>query len=99
MIYDYSTEKQLGWDMLALVLEDGREISGEFFDGVSLENVPQDKYDYFLRHSEDDWSQPVGIKKNKGLTVNFMGSIVLDTPLDFGDKDELAVEDWNLVCD
>lgn len=99
MAYDYSTEKENGWDMLDLTLEDGKEIRGEFFDGTALENVPQDKYDYFLRHADDDWSQPIGVKKNKGLTVNFLGSIVLDEPLDFGDKDELVVTDWGLVCD
>ena len=58
------------------------------------EDVPEGKYSYYCRHSESNFSLIVGIEQEKGLTVNFWGTIVTDEPLTFGDgrfPDELEV--------
>lgn len=48
------------------------------------EDLPPGKHSYYCRHSESNLSLIVGVKKEKGLTVNFWGTIVTDEPLTFG---------------
>ena len=55
------------------------------------EDLPKGKYSYYCRHADTNMSKIIGVKRDKGLTVNFWGSIVTDTPIDFGTEDELVI--------
>lgn len=71
-------------------------IECEGYEGCYIldEDLPKGKYSYYCRHSESNLSLIVGVKKEKGLTVNFWGTIVTDEPLEFGDgrfNDELEI--------
>lgn len=61
-------------------------IECEGYEGCCIldEYLPKGKYSYYCRHSEKNMSLIVGVKKEKGLTVNFWGTIVTDEPLVFG---------------
>lgn len=55
------------------------------------EDLPKGKYSYYCRHTETNLSRIQSVKKEKGLTVNFWGTIVTDTPINFGENDELLI--------
>lgn len=76
-------------------------ITAEVYDGVYFndEDIPKGKYQYYCRHSDTDFCKLVSIKKNKGLTVNFFGSIVTDEPIDFNGKDEVSARIWETIYD
>lgn len=77
---------------LELVLDDGLIIIADGYESSYFtDELPEGKYDYYARHSDEDWTEICGIKKNKGLTVNFWGTIVTDEELDFGKERELYV--------
>ena len=77
---------------LELVLDDGLIINADGYESSYFtDELPKGKYDYYVRHSDEDWAEICGIKKNKGLTVNFWGTIVTDEELDFGEENELYV--------
>ena len=77
---------------LELVLDDGLIINADGYESSYFsDKLPEGKYDYYARHSDEDWTEICGIKKNKGLTVNFWGTIVTDEELDFGKENELYV--------
>lgn len=73
------------------------EVNGKQYEADGYESeyfagkLPEGKYDYYARHDDSDWMEIVGIKKHKGLTVNFWGTVVTDEPIDFGDSDEVEV--------
>lgn len=77
---------------LRLVSDDGLIINAEGYESSCfIDELPEGKYDYYARHSDEDWTEICGIKKNKGLTVNFWGTLVTDEELDFGEENELYV--------
>ena len=55
---------------------------------VDRETVPQGKYMYEIRHSDEDWGLPVSV--GPGVLVNFFGTVVSDEPL----LDESGEERW-----
>ena len=55
------------------------------------EDLPKGKYSYYCRHTETNLSHIQSVKKEKGLTVNFWGTIVTDTPINCGENDELLI--------
>lgn len=86
-------------ERIELFFENGTEITGEMFDGHDVVGIPEGKYGYFVRHDDNEWSDPVSVKKERGFTCNFMGTIVTDSPVNFGDKDELIITDWGWLDD
>ena len=77
---------------LELVLDDGLIINADGYESSYFtDELPEGKHDYYARHSDEDWTEICGIKKNKGLTVNFWGTIVTDEELDFEEENELYV--------
>lgn len=71
---------------------------GELYDSIWFgDTVPEGKRDYYVRHAENDFGRPSSIKSNKGITVNFLGTFVTSTPIDFGKNDELTVGDYNYL--
>lgn len=71
----------------------GKWIECEGYEDVVIDedSLPKGKHSYYCRHKDNNFSQIVGVKKNKNLTVNFWGSIVTDAPIDFGTEDELTI--------
>ena len=55
------------------------------------EDLPKGKHSYYCRHTENNLSLIQSVKKEKGLTVNFWGTIVTDVAIDFGELDELKI--------
>ena len=51
--------------------------------------VPANKHEYYARTPQ---MGKIDIKKNKGLTVNFWGTIVTDVPIDFGNDTEVTAK-------
>lgn len=77
---------------LELVLDNGLIIIADGYESsYFIDELPEGKHDYYARHSDEDWTEICGIKKNKGLTVNFWGTIVTDEELDFRKENELYV--------
>lgn len=76
-------------------------VMGKTYEGMLYENewfgdtVPNGVHDYYVRHFEDDFGRPAVIKKNKGLTVNFLGTFATSEPIDFGNAEEFYIEDFN----
>ena len=71
----------------------GEWIDCEAYESVYFEegSLPDGKHSYYCRHADNNWSKIIGVKRDKGLTVNFWGSIVTDTHIDFGTEDELVI--------
>ena len=92
-INDYSSNEKHGWGQYGELRVNRRRktIKCEFYDAIYFKNLPEGKYDYYIRHSDYDICKPASVKKNKGLTVNFWGTIVTDEPINFNGKDELPV--------
>ena len=69
-----------------------KPIKAEAYESVYFldEKMPDGKYRYYCRHSENDWDKIVSIKANLGLTVNFWGTIVTNEPINFRGKDEVS---------
>ena len=83
---------------LELVLDDGLIINADGYESSYFtDELPEGKHDYYVRHSDEDWTEICGIKKNKGLTVNFWGTIVTDEELDFGEDNELYVVEYSYI--
>ena len=70
-------------------------IECEGYEGCYIldEDTPKGRHSYYCRHSESNCSLIVGVKKEKGLTVNFWGTVVTDSPLVFDGRfaDELEI--------
>ena len=65
----------------------------EFFDGIRLDpaSIPEGKHMYHTRHNDDgDWSTPVTVQvEERGIMVNFCGSIVTDEPINITEETEI----------
>lgn len=77
-------------------------IGGKEYSGVGYESAyfAEGVYEfgnsqYYARHADDDMCAIASVKRDKGLTVNFWGTVCLSEPIDFGDCDEMEVE----VCE
>lgn len=77
-------------------------IGGKVYEGVGFESVyfPDGVitygYEYYARHREDNYGRIASVKREKGLTVNFWGTIVLKEPIDFGNDNEVSVEECDM---
>lgn len=79
-------------EKMTVTLSDGREISGEFFDGMRIDpdTIPSEKTWYQTRHDDDgNWSDPVTIVRGR-ILVNFCGTLVSDADIDLKDETEIV---------
>lgn len=85
-------------ELLELDLEYGKGVIGDMFDGYRIdeETIPEGSHLYFIEHRENEFSTPLYIRKNPCL-VNFMGSFVTESEIDFGEDDELRIVDYNWI--
>ena len=61
----------------------------EAYDGIYFDEVPAGKYQYYCRHSDYDFEKIISIKAERGLTVNFWGTIVTSKPINFNGREEV----------
>ena len=75
----------------------------EYYDGIRIlyDTVPQGKYHYETRHSDNDVSLPVSIKpEGEPVIVNFCGTIVSDIPIQIsGEKHLMDIRFWGGCVD
>jgi len=78
---------------LVLKIKGGQWIECEGFEDCYIlnEDLPDGKYSYYCRHRETNLSQIESIKSEKGLTCNFWGCIVTDTPIRFSGEKDLII--------
>ena len=69
----------------------GKECETMLYDGIRLSNVPDGKYAYELRGSDEDCGVPATVEHK--VCVNFCGTIVADEPIDFCGNDFAEIED------
>ena len=65
---------------------------------VPKKDRDQKLYYYAMRHSESDWTRPIGIEEF--VLVNFLGTLVTNTPLEL--EEGLLVPTWKekrAVCE
>ena len=88
---EYRDSRPFGVHMTLRVARRRATIAAKGYEGVYFSDgtLPDGKHQYYCRHSESDWSRIVSIKRNRGLTVNFWGTVVTDAPIDFGGADEV----------
>lgn len=89
MLYPYNPAQA---EKITLTLSDGREISGEFFDGMRIEpqTIPSGKSWYQTRHDDDgNWSDPVTIVRGR-IIVNFCGTLISDADIDLRKETEIV---------
>ena len=49
---------------MSITLENGVKVEGEFLElRVSVDTIPEDKEWYQIRHSDEDWIEPVSLKR------------------------------------
>lgn len=61
---------------MSITLENGVKVEGEFLElRISVDTIPEDKEWYQIRHSDEDWIEPVSLKRG-GIMVNFMGTFI-----------------------
>lgn len=59
-----------------ITLENGVKVEGEFLElRISVDTIPDNKEWYQIRHSDEDWIEPVSLKRG-GIMVNFMGTFI-----------------------
>lgn len=90
MLYNYNPKEA---ERMTVTLSDGRELSGEFFDGmrINLNSIPKGKVWYQTRHNDDgDMATPVTIVERQGITVNFCGTIISDTDLELNEETDIV---------
>ena len=97
--FKYSTAVNLGHgEFIDIFFKRGGDIIGQFFDGYIITDEPKGKRTYYVRHKEDDLGEPFSVKRDKGLTVNFMGTLVTEQSISFGnDEDELIISNWGWI--
>ena len=63
-----------------------------FFSEMRIErsSIPEGLYVYEVRHDEEDWTEPVEIKR--GILVNFLGTLISTEPLLQDDEDFMDIE-------
>ena len=54
--------------------------------------MPKGLIAYGVRHSDDDDSVPSTIEPS--ATVNYFGSLIVDSPLDFRGNDHIDITEW-----
>lgn len=93
MLYNYNEERKYAQNIV-LTAEDGTEYKGEFIDlRIDPATIPKDKYVYHCRHDDDgDWTTPVTIEKR--VLVNFCGTLITETEIDFKGEKEIPIEDY-----
>jgi hypothetical protein len=70
-------------------------IECEFFDiRIDRKSIPEEKYFYEVRYSDDDACEPCQIKKR--IMVNFFGTIISDIELPLDENGSLYLEDGDL---
>lgn len=85
-------------DNVELTAEDGTVYRGEYVDHrIVRETIPVEKYAYDCRHGDDDWCAPVTIEEGV-VVVNFAGTFITDTPIDFMGDDYIDIIDQNYIC-
>ena len=73
MTYDYNRTSKT---KMSITLENGVKVEGEFLElRISVDTIPEDKEWYQIRHSDEDWIEPVSLKRG-GIMVNFMGTFI-----------------------
>lgn len=78
------------------IIADGNEYEVEGYDGIYFEDEAiEGKHQYYVRHADDDWSDLASVKAERGLTVNFWGTIVTDKPIDFAGQNEIDINWWD----
>lgn len=95
---EYTDYMDGGSELLELDLEYGKGVIGDMFDGdrIDEKTIPKGHHLYFIEHRENEFSSPIYIKK-KPFNVNFMGSFVTESEIDFGESDELRIVDYNWI--
>jgi hypothetical protein len=71
----------------------GRKYVAFGYPGQYFPNVPEGKYDYYARYDQKNPDLIESIKKEKTGTVNFFGSVVLDTPIDFISDEQVILRE------
>ena len=67
-------------------------IQCEFYDlRIDEKSVPEGKFLYEVRHDEEDWGLPCQVQK--GVLVNFYGTIISDTELPVDEEGRLYLEE------
>lgn len=84
-------------EFIDLFFKKGGDAIGQMFDGYNVTDVPKEKHSYYVRHKEDAFSDPASVKRDKGPTVNFMGTLVTEQALNFGFDEDLVVDDWGWI--
>ena len=95
MLYDYNEERKRKYvRKIVLTAEDGTEYKGEFIDlRIDPATIPKDKYVYHCRHDDDgDWCTPVTIEKR--VIVNFCGTLITETEINFNEETYIPIEDY-----
>jgi hypothetical protein len=71
------------------------DIKGLFSDlCVDITTIPKGLIPYNIRHSDDDDSVPVTVETF--VAVNYFGTILVNTPLDFGCRAHIEILEWDL---
>lgn len=90
MKHDFKTLRKGDFDSITIFTPDGREIEGRFTNArISRETIPNGLYAYDLR--EGDTGEFCSIEEY--VAVNHGGTIILNEPLDFAEKDHIILND------
>ena len=93
MVYDYNEEKQK--TPMRIKLENGVEARGIYIGlRIDPETLPHGKIWYQIRHIDNDWTEPVTLRRGR-VMVNFMGTFISD-PIKGMEKlgEELEITDY-----
>lgn len=71
----------------------GNPVEAVGYEGLYFkeDDLPDGKRQYYCRHSDFNCNRIAAVKKTRGFTVNFWGTIVTDKPIDFGGKEEILI--------
>jgi hypothetical protein len=87
---NWADRKQYKENLVIRINRRKNTIKAEGYDGIYFLDAPEGTNHYYCRHSENDWDKIISVKANKGLTVNFWGTIVTEEPINFNGKDEIS---------
>lgn len=94
MLFNYNTERKYG---MSITLTDGTEVKGEYLDyRIDPNTIPEGKEWYQIRHDDEDWSEPVSIKRG-GIMINFLGTFICDHIKGMEDGEEKDIYDYEYV--
>lgn len=96
MLYNYKDKKKY-IQHIELIAEDGTEYIGEFIDlRIKADTIPEGKFMYHCRHDDDgDWVTPVTIERK--VVVNFCGTLIMDTEIDFKGETYIPIKDYSYM--